>query len=174
MLKQFYSKGHKNPYTAAREIRDYLSTSYPENWWCVNAKFQSDDTARRLKKGVGESAEWKNIGYSLKYDFLVCTVPIAQLKERGGKFSAEKKRKAKEILESVAELLPEKGNRFSSKIVADELVSRLDKERLNWVHIGVSYLYSTVQPTRSDAISLVNTYVDILDSKYIISIYLTP
>ena len=173
MLTQMYAKEHKNPFNATREICDTLSASYPEKLWCVSYKWTKDDWALRLKKGVGESAEWNNIGHPHKFDFDVYTVPIAHLKEIGGKCSAEKERKAREIIESVAVMFRQKGNGVSSESIADEVVSRLDKERLNWVHIGVLYMFSTVQFSRSDDISVVHTFVDILKSRYSMYIYLT-
>ena len=162
-------------FTAIIEICDTLSASYPENWWCVSCKWKSAKWALQVKKGVGESAEWNNMGYSVKFDSHVYTVPIAQLKERGVRCSAEKKRKAKKILESVAWMLEEKDIGVSRESVADEVVSRLDKEGLNWVHIWVSEWFSSsfFHSTRSDATSLVYSYVDILNSRYHISVFLT-
>ena len=173
ILKQIFAKEHKRSHLVIREILDTLRASYPANWWRVSCKWKNYDWALRVKKGVGESAEWNNVGYSYEFDFHVWTVPIAQLKERGGKCSAEKERKAREIIESVAVMFRQKGNGVSSESIADEVVSRLDKERLNWVHIGVLYMFSTVQFSRSDDISVVHTFVDILKSRYSMYIYLT-
>ena len=157
MLTQMYAKEDKNPVEARTEICDTLSASYPEKWWCVSYKWTEDDWALRVKKRVVESAEWNNIGYSfkyVKYDFYVYTVPIAHLKEIGGKCSAEKERKAKEVIESVEGMFRQMGNRVSSESIADEVESRLDIEGLNWVHICVSH-YSFLIASYSEAISRV-------------------
>ena len=154
MLTQMYAKECKKPFTAIKEICDTLSASYPENWWCVSYKWTSYDWALRVKKGIGESAEWNNIGYSFKYDFLVYTVPIAHLKEIGGKCSAEKERKANEIVEIVEGMFSQKEKRVNFESIADEVVSRLDNEGLNWVHINVSHRY-ILETSCSEAISRV-------------------
>ena len=171
MLTQMYAKEHKSRFDAIEEIRDTLSASYPEMWWCVSYKWTTDDWALRVKKGVGESAEWNNIGYSFKFDFYVCTVPIAHLKEIGGKCSAEKERKAEEIIESVEGMFRQEEKIVSSESVADELVSRLDIEGLNWVHINVShYLIAT---SCSEAISHVYSSISGTGMIPSISIFLT-
>ena len=108
---------------------------------------------------------WINIGKTHKYrpfDFYVYTVPIAHLKEIGGKCSAEKERKASEIIESVERMLRREVNELRSNSVADEVVSRLDKEGINWVHIDVSTEfdpYFSATPS-SDDISRVSYYSD--------------
>ena len=151
MLTQMYAKEQKRPIKATSEIRDTLRASYPEKWWCVSFKWTTDDWALRVKKGVGESAEWNKIGF-MKYDFYMYSIPIAQLKEIGGNCSAEKERKAREIIESVDGMFRQKGKIVSSESVADEVVSRLDIEGLNWVHINVS-LFHILDTSYSEAIS---------------------
>ena len=171
MLTQMYAKEDKNPVDATKEIRDTLSASYPEKWWCVSCKW-TKDWALRVKKRVVESAEWNKIG-CLKYDFYVCTVPIAHLKEIGGKCSAEKERKANEIIESVAVVFRKKEKRVNFESVADEVVSRLDIEGLNWVHINVSHSYF-IAKSCSEAISRVFSYAHDSESrKYGIAILFT-
>ena len=172
MLTQMYAKERKSPFNATVEIRDSLSASYPEKWWCVSYKWTKYDWALRVKKGVGESAEWNNIGYSFKYDFRVYTVPIAQLQERGGKCSAEKERKANEIIESVEGMFRQKGKTVNFESVADEVVSRLDIEGLNWVHINVSHSFF-IAPSCSEAISHVYSSLSRTGMTPRISIFLT-
>ena len=172
MLTQMYAKEHKNPVTAAIEICESLSASYPEKWWSVGTKWSEVDSALRVKKGVGESAEWNKIGQSHIVDFYVCTVPIAQLQERGGKLLAEKERKAKEIIESVEGMFRQKEKRVNFESIADEVVSRLDKEGLNWVHICISAkFYERI--SCSEVISrCFYSYANISESRQI-SIFLT-
>ena len=173
MLTQMYAKGDKRPLTATVEICETLSASYPENWWCVSYKRKYLDWAMLGKKRVGESAEWNNIGQSHKFDFYVYTVPIAHLEEIGGKCCAEKEMKAEEILESVAVVFWKKGNRVNFGSIADEVVTRLDKEGLNWVHICVSADFFN-QSTCSEAISRVESYATLSKSRlYDIAIFLT-
>ena len=115
-----------------------LSRSYPLYTWSgyIASKGSNYSLKYRLD-GFGELAEWKN-DPECTYNMNVYRVAKSKLEDRGGECTDEDEKKAEEIVVDLARSdMCGDNSDYSADRVVEEVESRLNRDSLHWLVIGV-------------------------------------
>ena len=154
------------------QMMNVLSTSYQFYPWyvCIPEKDSSNSFKCRLG-GFGELVEWKN-DPECTYNMYVYRVAKSKLEDRGGECTDEDEKKAKNIVEDVAESNTCRRNSNYSDRVAEEVESPLNRDSLHWLVIQVcDMVYGFAGSQWSDICNL--GFANEWDDKYDIEVSLS-
>ena len=160
-----------NAEVTREKVKKMLRSSFPLYTWYVRIATKDSNYSLKYRlDGFGEMAEWKN-DPECTHNMYVYRVAKSKLKDRGGYCTDEDKKKARNIVEDVAENdMCGYNSNYSVDRVAEEVASRLNRDSLHWLTIQV-WEWETGWSDWSDCSNVSNVYE--FGDKYSIDVYLS-